>query len=577
MIVLSALTAAQSYGLLTLGLAGIAVVVALAPRRKSAATLAVWLAFTCMAGSGVLHVLEARGSDDGWGFGLLLAAAGLLALGAGLAIVEFRERDLAHRRLASDFESSRREVERLTGAAVRLEDELSETRRTLRKSDERTATASLATSSAFDRQKQAVEAAAQSVRKLRAVIDAAVDGVILLERESLRVAEYNPSALALCGRDEKSLRQTPFLDLLGGDGPKVGRADLLRAARERRPLSTTFGRPDGSSVAVEITVAAVGEGEDAKVLAIVRDESQRSTAERDWESSLETLREKVRAAEERARAAVERSGAIESENARLLEREARKDEYIGMVSHELRTPLTSIRSFSEILLKHGDTEPAIRQEFLGIIQKESERLTRMVNNVLDLARIEAGATKLSMSDFDAGAVAGDAVAALRGASTAAGVSVVFEGDRAPRPMRADRDRVQQLLMNLLSNALKFSPAGAQVSVRIAEGDQAGRVRFSVEDAGCGIAAEDLGRIFEKFQRVEGGPSSSEGTGLGLAICKEIAGMHGGRIWAESAPGKGSVFHAEFPGVEDVRRVQVGRPAARAKEPAPRGFRAVGSR
>ncbi|MCG3132974.1 MAG: Adaptive-response sensory-kinase SasA [Planctomycetes bacterium] len=577
MILAADLSAASGYALLTAGLGGIALVVAMAPRRKSAATLAIWLGFTSLAGSGVLHVLAARSGDGGWANGLLLAAGVLLATSATLAVIEFRNRERNEMKLASELDAQRREVERLTGAAVRLEDELSETRRTLRKADERSGTASVAAEAAVMRHKKSAEASAAAAKRMRAVIDCAVDGVFLLERESLRIADANPAALALCGRDRKAAAELGFLDLLGGDGPKLGRTDLLRCAREKRILAASFGRPDGSSVAVEITVSAVGEGDDAQVLAVVRDASERAVAERDWELSLGGLREKVRAAEEKSRAAAEQTRALELENIRITDLQARKDEYMGMVSHELRTPLTSIRSFSEILLKHGDSEPAIRHEFLGIINKESERLTRMINNVLDLARIEAGATRLNMTEFDARTVATDAAAALKGMSAEREVRIAVDAGDAPRLLRADRDRIQQLVMNLVGNALKFSERGGEVVLRIEDGDAQGRVRFAVEDRGCGIAPEDLGRIFEKFQRVENGSANHEGTGLGLAICREIVTLHGGRIWAESTPGKGSTFRAELPGPDEARRTPAVRPGFRAAEPAARGARPVPAR
>lgn len=533
------------------GLVGVVAVGAAAPRRTAPSVLALCIGFACLAAAGLLGSAGGPATDVQWSVNLVAIAVMLVMTGSALAYVEHRARDRQLTAALAESEARRREVERLTGLNVRLEDELHEHRLAPRVSGDRSGAADL--EAALARHRRALEAATASARRLRSIVDGATEGIVLLERETLRLAEFNPALPKLVGADARELATRTILDLFAPGPARPGRSDLQRAARENRALACELSRAGGGVVPVELSITVAGEGAEASLLVVIRDVSGLRTKERDTETALAAAAEKARDAEILAADALERAARLEAELDQVTQIQNRKDEYLSMVSHELRTPLTSIRSFSEILLKHGDAEPAIRAEFIGIIHKESERLTRMVNNVLDLARIEAGATKLSISEFDARTVVSDAAKSICGMAEAAGVRIVATAGTAPRPMRADRDRVQQLLMNLLSNAIKFSPAGSDVLLRFESDAPAGRVRFAVEDRGCGIAPEDQARVFDKFQRVEDGSEASRmGTGLGLAICREIVTLHGGRIWLESRPGVGSVFRAEFPAVEEMR-------------------------
>ena len=216
------------------------------------------------------------------------------------------------------------------------------------------------------------------------------------------------------------------------------------------------------------------------------------------------------------------------------------------MTHELRTPLTSIRAFSEILHDHPDIDPAERHRFLGLIIKESERLTRLINQVLDLAKLESGHAEWKTTELDLREIVSDAVSATSQLFKARGVTVETQAARVPTVL-ADRDRVMQVMLNLLSNAVKFSPEGhGRVEVRLRE--EGGGVRVDVRDNGVGISAEHQSVIFEKFRQV--GDTLTDkpaGTGLGLAICRQIIEHFGGRLWVESSPGRGSVFSFALPG------------------------------
>ncbi len=228
-------------------------------------------------------------------------------------------------------------------------------------------------------------------------------------------------------------------------------------------------------------------------------------------------------------------------NERLQELDRMKDEFLSTVSHELRTPLTSIRSFSEILFDNPDLGVADRRKFLTVIVKESERLTRLINQILDLAKMEAGSIDWQMDDIEPEAVIEEAIAitsALFG-ERAARLEVQLDSD-LPQ-VHADRDRLIQVLVNLLSNAAKFCDDKAGYVKVTAESRPEG-LQISVADNGRGVPAENSQMIFEKFQQVsENLTDKPHGSGLGLTISRQIIEHFGGRIWVESAPGNGARF------------------------------------
>ena len=240
------------------------------------------------------------------------------------------------------------------------------------------------------------------------------------------------------------------------------------------------------------------------------------------------------------------TASLRAANERLQELDRLKDDFISTVTHELRTPLTSIRAFSEILHDNPDIPEDERQRFLGLVIRESERLTRLINQVLDLAKLESGLAEWHTTDVDLGEAVLEAVNATGALFKSRGIAVATHVPGSPPRVVADRDRLMQVLMNLLSNAAKFAPQGdGRVTVRLAVAADAARV--DVEDNGVGIGREHQHAIFEKFRQV--GDTLTDkpaGTGLGLAICREIVGRLGGRLWVSSEPGQGSTFSFTLP-------------------------------
>ena len=233
-------------------------------------------------------------------------------------------------------------------------------------------------------------------------------------------------------------------------------------------------------------------------------------------------------------------------NERLRELDRLKDDFLSTVSHELRTPLTSIRAFSEILLDSPDMEEGERQRFLGIITKETERLTRLINQVLDMAKLESGCSDWHSEHLDMAEIINQAIDAAGSLFSDRHVSLETHLAGDVRHVEADRDRLVQVLLNLLSNAVKFVPeGGGQVAVRLSALENA--LRVDVEDNGPGIAEAEQKLIFEKFR--QGGDTLTgkpQGTGLGLPISRQIVEHFGGRLWVESHPGEGARFSFELP-------------------------------
>lgn len=224
--------------------------------------------------------------------------------------------------------------------------------------------------------------------------------------------------------------------------------------------------------------------------------------------------------------------------------ERMKDEFISVVSHELRTPLTSIHGSLGMLasgLLPTDSEQGKR--LLQIATDSTERLVRLINDILDIERIESGKAKMEPTICNIPEIIAQAVNVMQPLADKAGVKLVISD--VSGQVWADCDRIVQTLTNLLSNAIKFSSPGSTVWLQVQQQDD--EVLLIVKDNGRGIPADKLESIFERFQQVDSSDSRNhDGTGLGLAICKSIMQQHGGRIWAESVLGKGSTFYVALP-------------------------------
>jgi signal transduction histidine kinase len=233
------------------------------------------------------------------------------------------------------------------------------------------------------------------------------------------------------------------------------------------------------------------------------------------------------------------------EKSRELEAASRhKSAFLANMSHELRTPLNAIIGFSQVLRDgmFGDVNEKQR-EYLDDILSSGNHLLSLINDVLDLSKVEAGQIELEVAPFSLQQALESGVVMIRERATIDGVEVTLEPTDVGL-VTGDERRVRQVIFNLLSNAVKFTPEGGHVDVRALQVN--GEVQVSVADTGPGIADDDLERIFEEFQQTEAGLEQREGTGLGLALSKRLVELHGGRIWVDSAPGAGSTFVFTLP-------------------------------
>ncbi len=351
-----------------------------------------------------------------------------------------------------------------------------------------------------------------SLAHTRAIIDNLADGLLVLDADGL-VSLHNPALLAMFGRQGEEPDGRSAAESFPGE-----LAELAEAARKEGRLATSevglAGGGTGKAVATAVRLA--GEAREA-VIILVRDVT------------------------------------VEKEVDRM------KTEFISTVSHELRTPLTSVLGFAKIIRrKFGDAvAPALAEakpatwraaqqirENLDIIVAEGQRLTELVDDVLDIAKMESGRCEWDMAPLSLADAAGHAVRAVLALARDKGLEVACDLPPSLPRIVGDRDRLVQVFVNLVGNAVKFTTKGGiRVEARV-EGPE---ILVAVRDTGCGIAPADLERIFEKFKQA--GDTLTEkpkGTGLGLPICRQIVERHGGRIWAESPPGRGSVFYFTLP-------------------------------
>jgi signal transduction histidine kinase len=236
---------------------------------------------------------------------------------------------------------------------------------------------------------------------------------------------------------------------------------------------------------------------------------------------------------------------IEDKSRQLEVASQHKSEFLANMSHELRTPLNAIIGFSEVLAEGMFGEINDKQaEYLRDILDSGRHLLSLINDILDLSKIEAGRMELELEDFDLPGAIDNALTLVRERAGRRGIALGRAIDGRVGTIRADERKVKQVLLNLLSNATKFTPEGGRVDVRAAVNDT--MLEVSVADTGVGIAPEDQEAVFEEFRQVGTAATKVEGTGLGLALSRKFIELHGGRIWVKSEVGVGSTFTFTLP-------------------------------
>lgn len=377
-------------------------------------------------------------------------------------------------------------------------------------------------------------------RRFRQLLEAAPDGIVEVDSNG-RIVLMNAAAEKLTGyrRDELLGQSIEVLTPQELRSRHAGHRIAYWANPVTRPMGTGLElhvqRKDGERTPVEISLSPVTYDGEMRVTAVMRDVTERKRAE----SQLREMHDRFTAELTAANKELEvRNREVEAAN-RL------KTEFVASMSHELRTPLHTIIGFTELLSEEIEGSLNDKQKrFVHHIHRDSLHLLELINDILDLSRIEAGRLDLRPEVFAITAAIEEVMATIRPQAVAN--LLHLEGPFVPDiALRADRVRFKEVLYNLLSNAVKFTPEGGSVRVEGSMRDKA--VEISVIDTGVGIPAVEQGAVFDKFHQVGATPRGlKEGTGLGLAIAKQLVEAHGGRIWLSSESGKGSRFSFTMP-------------------------------
>jgi len=404
----------------------------------------------------------------------------------------------------------------------------------------------------------------EAEEKYRGIFENAIEGIFQATPDGV-LRRANPAMARIFGYESldeflSNVRSLSSRIMVNPDH-MVSFYEQVRSEGEVKRFEAEYYRRDGMTIWGSLNARAIYDesGNFVFIEGILEDITDRKKAEQDLADLNRHLEQLVR---ERTEDLVNKARELEEANQRLRELDEMKSAFLSSVSHELRTPLTSILGFSKLLNKEfaknfkplaGEDSRLARkgariQENLAIISHEGERLTRLINDVLDLNKIESGRMGWRDELLNMNEVIDVAASSVSGMYAQTPVNLVAKVEPDLPTVVADRDRLQQVLINLLNNASKFTDEG---SVTLRAFPRFGQLRVEVVDTGAGIHPEDQAQIFEKFHqtRTDTMVNKPKGTGLGLTICREIVEHYGGRIWVESEVGKGSTFIFTLPAAQ----------------------------
>lgn len=373
--------------------------------------------------------------------------------------------------------------------------------------------------------------------RLAAIVHSSDDAIVSKDLNGI-VMSWNPAAERMFGFPAEEMIGRSITTIIPAD--RLSEEDhvlsRVRAGIGVDHFETIRQRKNGSLIDVSLTVSPVknAAGRIIGASKIARDITERRR--------LEEIRHRESEREEKAR-----QDELEAENRRMHDAMRLKSEFIANMSHEFRTPLNAIIGFAELMHrgKVGELAPQHR-EYLGDILTSAQHLAQLINDVLDVAKIESGRIDFTPSEVDVAAVVREVRDTVRGLAVERHLDVSTDVDPGIGTVVLDAGKLKQVLYNYVSNAIKFTDEGGQVVIRaLGEGD--GHFRVEVEDTGIGIDPQDVGRLFIEFQQLDSSRTKQyPGTGLGLALTRRIVEAQGGRVWVRSAPGQGSTFYALLP-------------------------------
>jgi len=440
--------------------------------------------------------------------------------------------------------------------------------------------------------KRSEEALRESEKQYRGLVESAPESIVMVDSEG-RVRTCNMATEELTGYRKEELEGKHLHELITmnpEDIPRVTEVfESLVNGREVETFELEIARKDGRRIWIREKMRILqAEDKITGIQVISTDITKRKRTDEELEKHREHLEElveertlalqrtnrqlqrevvdrkeaetEIRLLNERLEERVqERTRELQRAYEELMELDKMKDSFLSSVSHEFRTPLTSIRSFAEILLQYDNEAPETRKDFLDIIHRESERLTRLINDFLDLSKIEAGEMVYNEDLCFVEEIIHDVTESQNQILQEKDLRLKTDIPQELPQVFVDRDRIHQVITNLLSNAIKFSEKGTEIRIKAEpfvsrrSGDPLKWVRVSVSDQGLGIQEAEFENIFDKFRQVASDTlkDKPKGTGLGLPISKEIIGHYGGNVWVESRVGEGSTFTFILPASSDL--------------------------
>ena len=391
-------------------------------------------------------------------------------------------------------------------------------------------------------QRAAEKELAAKEERFRMLFNTSPDGILLTVPDG-SVLAAKAAACQMLGRSEEGLRAMGREGALDIEDPRLPQALRIRAEKGHFRGELTFLRRNGERFPCEISTAIYKNryGQEESTV-ILRDISDRKRAEEALQKNEEDLRLLNTQLEQRV---AERTQELSIAVRKAQEADRLKSVFLATMSHELRTPLNSIIGFSGIL-SQGLAGPLNDEQNkqLGMVRQSAQHLLSLINDILDLSKIEAGQMKVSCAPCDLRAIIESVLQLAQPLAAKKGLTLEAEIGADIPTIQSDAQRLKQILLNLVNNAVKFTPQG-QVRVECRCGEQL--VEISVRDTGIGITAEELPHLFRPFHQIESGPNRKhEGSGLGLSISHQLASLLGGKINVQSQPGEGSLFTLVLP-------------------------------
>jgi PAS domain S-box-containing protein len=356
------------------------------------------------------------------------------------------------------------------------------------------------------------------------------DGIVVIDSQG-EIRQANPAAHAFLAHEKQTIVGQTLHHYVSELPNRVNQWNHRTEIRLSRPQLASAYQPDSARV-LEMTISRLSLDEDSDFLVILRDITEQKRAEA-------ALLDQAQALEERVR---ERTAELEQAKEKADAANQAKSTFIASMSHELRTPLNAILGFAQIMTR-SQTLPSEHQENVSIIARSGEHLLMLINNILDLSKIEAGKTSLNLQNFDLHQLLNDVHDLLHFKADDRQLQILLEYDPndLPRYVCSDPVKLRQVLINLIGNSIKFTEYGG-IAVRAARSPHApNTLEFAVEDSGAGIAPDELDTLFEAFTQTEAGRQAQEGTGLGLPISRRFVQLMGGDITVQSQLNQGSIF------------------------------------